>query len=156
MRLRLVAAGTRLPDWVNAGYQHYASRLPRECALDLTEIPLGVRGKNKDPARAVSEEEKRMLVLPRGGDIVVAMEVMGKQFNSGQLARHMEGWFAGGGDVLFMIGGPDGLGDGCRERANLKWSLSTLTLPHGLVRILLAEQLYRAWSILRNHPYHRA
>lgn len=130
--------------------------MPRECALELIEIPLGARGKSKNPARAVADEEKRMLALPRPGDVVVAMEVAGKRFDSEALALRMQEWFASGGDVLFMIGGPDGLGDGCRKRADLQWSLSTLTLPHGLVRIVLAEQLYRAWSISRNHPYHRA
>lgn len=156
MRFRLVAAGTRLPEWVNTGFQHYAARMPRECSLELTEIALGARGKSQNPARAVADEEKRMLALPRAGDVVVAMEVTGRQFDSEALAVRMQEWFASGGDVLFMIGGPDGLGDDCRKRAALQWSLSALTLPHGLVRIVLAEQLYRAWSIIRNHPYHRA
>lgn len=156
MRFRVVAAGTRQPDWVNEGVQHYAGRLPRECALEIVEIPLGTRSKGQDTARAVAEEQKRMLAVPRGGDIVVALEVTGKQFDSEELARRMQNWFGAGGDVIFMIGGPDGLGDGCLERAGLKWSLSRLTLPHGLVRIMLAEQLYRAWAILKNHPYHRA
>lgn len=156
MRFRVVAAGTRLPAWVNAGFKHYAERMPRECSLELLEIPLGARGKNKNQVRAVADEEKRMLALPRAGDIIVAMEVAGRQFDSEGIAQRMQEWFASGGDVLFMIGGPDGLGEGCRKQASLQWSLSALTLPHGLVRILLAEQLYRAWSIGRNHPYHRA
>ncbi len=144
-----------MPDWVYAGFEHYAARMPRECALELTEIPLGVRRKNQDSSRAVAEEEKRMLALPNAGDVIVALEVEGRQFGSEKLAKRMQEWFVSGGDVVFMIGGPDGLGAGCRERAGLQWSLSELTLPHGLVRILVAEQLYRAWSILKNHPYHR-
>ncbi|NNF52044.1 MAG: 23S rRNA (pseudouridine(1915)-N(3))-methyltransferase RlmH [Gammaproteobacteria bacterium] len=156
MRFRLVAAGTRMPEWVNAGFRYYAQRMPRECAVELVEIPLGARGKSQNPRRAIEEESKKMLAVPRPGDVVLAMEVSGRQIGSEKLASRMQGWFEGGGDVLIMIGGPDGLGEACRERAALQWSLSDLTLPHGLVRIVVAEQLYRAWSILRNHPYHRA
>ncbi len=156
MRMRVLAAGTRMPGWVNDGFNDYACRLPQECALSLKEIPLGARGKGQAVARAVLEEEKRMLAVPRPGDTVVALEISGKALDSEGLAQRMAGWFAAGGDVFFMIGGPDGLGSGCRRRADFEWSLSPLTLPHGLVRVLLAEQLYRAWSILRNHPYHRA
>ncbi len=155
MRFRLVAAGTRMPAWVNQGFEFYADRLPRECALELVEIPLGARSKGMDPGRAVLAEEKRMLAVPGAKDTVVAMEVGGTQMDSERLAARMDQWFAGGGDVIFLIGGPDGLGSGCRRRAGLQWSLSRLTLPHGLVRIVLAEQLYRAWSILKHHPYHR-
>lgn len=155
MRFRVLAAGTRMPAWVTKGFEYYATRLPRERSLELTEIPLGRRSKGQPASRAIVEEEQRMLAVPRAGDTVVALEVAGRQFTSEQLAEKMAGWFRDGGDVIFMIGGPDGLGAGCRARASLEWSLSTLTLPHGLVRVLLAEQLYRANCILSNHPYHR-
>lgn len=156
MHFRLLAVGTRMPDWVNAGFEHYGRRMPRENALELVEIPLGGRGKSRSPDQAVAAEEKRMLAAVSPGDTVVALEVAGRKFSSEGLAAQMQQWFVSGGDVVFMIGGPDGLGDGCRARANLHWSLSPLTLPHGLARIVVAEQLYRAWSITRNHPYHRA
>lgn len=155
MRLRVLAAGTRMPAWVGQGFEYYAARMPRERALELTEIPLGKRSKSQPASRAVAEEEQRMLAVPRAGDTVVALEVTGRQFSSEQLAGRMADWFRDGGDVIFMIGGPDGLGAGCRGRASLEWSLSALTLPHGLVRVILAEQLYRAHCILGNHPYHR-
>ncbi len=155
MRFRVLAAGTKMPAWVVQGFDDYAGRLPREASLELTEIPLGKRGKGLPAIRAVEDEEKRMLAIPGAGDTVVALEVGGRQFTSEELAQRMARWFNDGGDVIFMIGGPDGLGAGCRARASLEWSLSALTLPHGLVRVVLAEQLFRAHSILSNHPYHR-
>lgn len=145
-----------MPAWVNEGVNDYALRLPRECALELHEVPLGKRSKKSDSARAMLDEAKRMLALTRTGDQVVALEVSGKQLDSAGLASRMDKWFASGGDVVLMIGGPDGLAPACRERADFEWSLSKLTLPHALVRVLVAEQLYRAYSILNNHPYHRA
>ena len=155
MKLKLLAAGTRMPAWVREGFDTYAARLPRECRLVLTEIPLGARGKGKDPARAMADESRRMLGAVGPGDEVVALEVKGRPLDTPGLARRLEGWLQGGRDVSLLIGGPDGLHPDCRERAGLQWSLSPLTLPHALVRILVAEQLYRAWSILHNHPYHR-
>lgn len=155
MKIYLIAVGDRMPDWVTQGYQEYAKRLPPECALHLVEIETGKRGKNADIERAIRNEGERMLAaLPRGCR-VIALDVQGRQWGTPELAQRMEGWMQGGGDVALLVGGPDGLASACLERADGLWSLSPLTLPHPLVRIVLAEQLYRAWSILKGHPYHR-
>lgn len=156
MRLKLVAAGTRMPGWVRDGVDDYAARMPGNCRIEVIEIPVARRGTRQDPARALEKEAKKMLAVPKPGDHVVALEVDGRQLDSEGLARRLERWIRAGGDVVFLIGGPDGLGPGCRERAGFVWSLSKLTLPHALVRVVLAEQLYRANAILANHPYHRA
>ncbi|HLF98795.1 MAG TPA: 23S rRNA (pseudouridine(1915)-N(3))-methyltransferase RlmH [Methylococcaceae bacterium] len=156
MRLELIAVGERMPAWVREGYDEYAKRLPRECALHLREIEPGARGKSQDPARAVALEGERMLAaLPKGAR-VVALDVKGVEHATEELAGRLETWLADGRDVALLVGGPDGLAPECLARAEERWSLSRLTLPHPLVRVVLAEQLYRAWSILRNHPYHRA
>lgn len=145
-----------MPGWVQQGFDEYAKRLPRECALRLVEIAPGRRGKNADIARAIRDEGKRMLAaIPRGAR-VIALEVDGRQWSTGRLSQQLEGWMAGGQDIALLVGGPEGLSDEARAAAAQLWSLSPLTLPHPLVRVILAEQLYRAWSILRNHPYHRA
>lgn len=156
MKLTLVAAGTRLPDWVNAGYAEYARRLPRECRLELIEIPLGRRGKGAPATRAVSEEGERMLAALPADAAAIALDVEGKAWSTGDLARQLRKWLADGRDRAFLIGGPDGLAAPARARAETAWSLSPLTLPHGLVRVIAAEALYRAWSVTAGLPYHRA
>jgi len=144
-----------MPAWVQQGYQEYARRLPRECSLCLREISLGRRGKGADMQRAVRDEGVRMLAaLPRVCR-AIALDQRGRTWSTEELAGQLEGWLAGRQDLALLVGGPDGLAESCLERANALWSLSPLTLPHPLVRILVAEQLYRAWSILSNHPYHR-
>ncbi len=156
MNIHLISVGTRMPRWVEEGYQEYARRLPGECALKLVEIAPGHRGKGADLARAIRGEGERMLkAIPRNC-YVVALDVRGRSWSTGQVSGKLEEWLAGGCDVALLVGGPEGLADSCLERADSCWSLSTLTLPHPLVRVVVAEQLYRAWSILRNHPYHRA
>lgn len=156
MRLELIAVGERMPAWVRDGYGEYAKRLPRECALVLREIEPGARGKSQDVARAVALEGERMLAaLPKGAR-VVALDVKGAGHSTDELAARLQTWLADGRDVALLIGGPDGLAPECLARADERWSLSRLTLPHSLVRVVVAEQLYRAWSLLRNHPYHRA
>lgn len=154
MLLKLLAAGTKLPQWIQQGYREYAQRMPRECRLELFEVALGGRSDAADKAKA--DECERMLRAIRREDYVVALDVAGKQFDTPKLARQLQEWMFAGHDVVILIGGPDGLGDGCLERANLRWSLSPLTFPHTVVRVMVAEQLYRAASILKNHPYHRA
>ena len=154
MRLRLVAAGTRMPGWIDEGLRDYAGRMPRECRLELKEIPLGRRAKNADPARAVAEEGRRMLSAAKGCGRV-CLDVRGQSVGTPALARRLEAWMQGGRDIALLIGGPDGLDPACLAGADWRWSLSPLTLPHALVRVLVAEQLYRAWSILAGHPYHR-
>lgn len=156
MRLRLVCVGQKMPDWVVQGYQEYARRMPPELPLELTEIALAHRGKNPDIERLRQREGEAVLAACGRGDQIVALEVKGRAWSTEDLAAQLERWQQDGRDVSFMVGGPDGLSRECRDRADQQWSLSPLTLPHPLVRILLAEQLYRAWSVTRNHPYHRA
>lgn len=156
MQINLIAVGTRMPAWVDDGFQAYARRLPRECALKLTEIPLGRRSKAQPIERAVSEEGKRMLAATTESQHIVALDIQGHGWSTEELAAHMRDWMHGGRDVSLMVGGPDGLADELLARARQRWSLSPLTLPHPLVRVLLAEQLYRAWTIIGGHPYHRA
>ncbi len=145
-----------MPEWVNQGYNEYARRMPPELSLDLVEIPLAHRGKNPDIPRLMQREGDAILSTLGPRDRVIALEVGGRNWSTEKLAGQLESWQLDGRDVSFLVGGPDGLADACRDRADQLWSLSALTLPHPLVRILLAEQLYRAWSITRNHPYHRA
>ena len=156
MRIRLIAVGTRMPAWVETAYADYAGRLPRELRLELMEIPVATRGKNPDIARLKQQEGERMLKLVSERDRVIALDERGQGWSSEELAQRLARWQQDGLDVDLLVGGPDGLADGCQQRAESRWSLSPLTLPHALVRVLLAEQLYRAWSLLANHPYHRA
>jgi 23S rRNA (pseudouridine1915-N3)-methyltransferase len=156
MQIHLIAVGDKMPRWVVEGYNEYAKRLPFECALRLTEIAGGKRGKNADIARIMRDESERLVAAVPKGAAVVALEVGGKSWSTAQLAHKLDGWMNNGRDLALLVGGPDGLGDEARAVATELWSLSPLTLPHPLVRVVLAEQLYRAWSILRNHPYHRA
>lgn len=156
MRLRLICVGQKMPEWVSQGYNEYARRMPPELALDLVEIPMAHRGKNPDIPRLMQREGDAILSVLGQRDRVIALEVGGRNWSTEKLASQLEGWQQDGRDVSFLVGGPDGLADACRARADQMWSLSALTLPHPLVRILLAEQLYRAWSVTRNHPYHRA
>ena len=145
-----------MPEWVSQGYNEYARRMPPELSLDLVEIPLAHRGKNPDIPRLMQREGDAILSALGPRDRVIALEVGGRNWSTEKLAGQLESWQLDGRDVSFLVGGPDGLADICRDRADQLWSLSALTLPHPLVRILLAEQLYRAWSVTRNHPYHRA
>lgn len=154
MRLRLVAAGTRMPGWVSDGFDDYVRRLPRELSLELRQIPLGHRAKGTPSDRAVAAEGEKMLAASRGCR-VVCLEVAGRALSTPQLAARLRGWMNAGQPVAFLIGGPDGLSPDCRAAAFLEWSLSPLTLPHGLVRVVVAEQIYRAWTVIKGHPYHR-
>ena len=156
MQIHLIAVGDKMPRWVQQGFEEFAKRLPAECALRLVEIPAGKRGKNADIARILRDESSRMLAALPKGATPIALEVGGRPWSTEQLAEQLEGWMQSGQDVALLVGGPEGLGEGVRAATRLQWSLSPLTLPHPLVRVVLAEQLYRAWSILRNHPYHRA
>jgi 23S rRNA (pseudouridine1915-N3)-methyltransferase len=152
-RLRLLAVGTRMPGWVQEGFEDYRKRLPRDCALELREIALARRG--ADVARGVRDEGEALLAALDDDEFVVALEVGGRMLSTPDLATRLGSWRDEGQRVAFLVGGPEGLAEACRARAREQWSLSRLTLPHPLVRILLAEQLYRAWSLLAGHPYHR-
>ncbi|MGH8283125.1 MAG: 23S rRNA (pseudouridine(1915)-N(3))-methyltransferase RlmH [Gammaproteobacteria bacterium] len=156
MRIHLLAAGTRLPSWINDGFNEYASRMPPECKLLLKEIPLGAGRRGGDAARAVAQEGVKMLAAIPASAGVIALDVRGKGFSTEELSRQLSRWLQDGRDLALLIGGPDGLAPDCLARAELKWSLSPLTLPHGLVRVLVVEQIYRVWSLLKGHPYHRA
>lgn len=156
MLLRLIAAGTRLPAWIADGYADYAARFGPKLRLELLEIPVTPRMKNTDLARARAEEGRRMQAAIEPGMYVVALEVGGKPLSTGMLAQWLAQRLQEGRDVALLVGGPDGLEPALSRQAGLRWSLSPLTFPHGLVRVMVAEQLYRAQSILEGHPYHRA
>jgi 23S rRNA (pseudouridine1915-N3)-methyltransferase len=156
MRIHLIAVGTRMPAWVTQAYQDYAKRLPRECTLRLVEIPLGQRGKTRTAAQSRNEEGRQMLAaLPRDC-LVVALDVEGQPWSTETLADNLQQWLGSGRDVALLVGGPDGLSPDCLARAERRWSLSALTYPHALVRVIVAEQLYRAWTLSTGHPYHRS
>ncbi|MEQ5802492.1 23S rRNA (pseudouridine(1915)-N(3))-methyltransferase RlmH [Halomonas sp. H10-9-1] len=155
MKVRLLAVGTRMPAWVNEGVEEYRKRLPRDFALTVEEIAPGQRGKNADLSRAMASEAERIRARLRGDEHVVALEVGGKAWSTERLAEQAEAWRLAGRDVALLVGGPDGLAAELSAAADQRWSLSPLTLPHPLVRILLAEQLYRAWTLMVGHPYHR-
>lgn len=156
MKLNLWAVGTKMPAWVTDGYQEYAKRLPRDCSLHLHEIAPAKRGKSGSAAQWMREEGERLLAAIPNDHHVIALDVKGKTWSTEQLSQQLQNWQQDGRDVSLIVGGPDGLSDACLKRANQSWSLSALTFPHPLVRIVMAEQLYRAWTILQNHPYHRA
>lgn len=155
MLIHLVSAGVRRRAWERSGFEEYARRLPPHCALRLVEVPLGARPGGRLSPRALAEEGARMLAAVPRGAAVVALDQRGERWDSEALAAQLESWLAGGRDRALLVGGPDGLAPACRERAERTWSLSPLTLPHGLVRVLVAEAIYRAWSLLSGHPYHR-
>jgi 23S rRNA (pseudouridine1915-N3)-methyltransferase len=156
MKLKGIAVGTKMPPWVEMGVQEYSKRLPRDMPLEFIEIPIGNRAKNANLARAVKQESDQILAQVKPQDHVIALEVTGSNWSTEKLAKQMQNWQMQGQNIIFLIGGPDGLSDACRARANQQWSFSALTLPHPIVRIILSEQLYRAWSITQNHPYHRS
>lgn len=156
MRIYLLAVGRRMPAWADAAYAEYAQRLQRECRLELKEIEPAQRSKTTPAARAMNEEAARIeAALPKNARIIV-LDERGRSLGSAQLAEQMQQWMNDGRDVALLIGGADGLAPEIKARAEASWSLSAMTLPHALARVVIAEQLYRAWSILKNHPYHRA
>ncbi|HLI19333.1 MAG TPA: 23S rRNA (pseudouridine(1915)-N(3))-methyltransferase RlmH [Rhodanobacteraceae bacterium] len=155
MRARLLAVGERMPGWVATGFAEYAKRLSRDFPLELVEIKPGARGKGRDDARAVADEGAAILTaVPRDAQLV-ALDGRGAAWTSEQLARQLSNWRMAGRELAFAIGGPDGHARDVLQRADQCWSLGPLTLPHMLVRLVVAEQLYRAVTILNGHPYHR-
>ncbi len=143
MKIRLITIGHKAPGWLQEGYQDYIKRLPASCALELIEIP------------AEKRPEEKMLASIKADNHVVALDVKGKCWSTEQLAEKLQGWLQSGKNIDLLVGGADGLSPECLAKAQEKWSLSTLTFPHMLVRLIVAEQIYRAHSILQNHPYHR-
>jgi 23S rRNA (pseudouridine1915-N3)-methyltransferase len=156
MKCRLIAAGTRLPDWINSGFREYQKRLRAPLVLQLHEIAVATRRAGENPDRAIVREGADMLAALGRDDYVVALEIAGKSMNTLQLSGWLAERLREGRPLALLIGGPDGLAPQCCDRADQRWSLSPLTLPHGLVRVVVAEQLYRAVSLLAGHPYHRA
>ena len=155
MQLIVAAVGHKMPAWIEAGFQEYAKRMPPECRLLLKEIKPIERSSGKNAETVMAQERIRIeAALPKGGR-VIALDEHGAHMTTVQLSQQLSIWQQQGGDVSFVIGGADGLDAGFKKNADLLLRLSNMTLPHGLVRVILAEQLYRAWSILRNHPYHR-
>lgn len=156
MKIYLIAVGNKMPRFVEEGYQEYAKRFPSDCSLELIEIPAGKRGKNADIERITAKEGELMIQAIPKGALVVTLDIPGKMYNTEQLAQELNNWKMSGRDVALLVGGPEGLAPACKKLAEKSWSLSPLTLPHPIVRIVLAESLYRAWSVTENHPYHRA
>lgn len=155
MQIELIAVGAKMPDWINTAWQDYTKRLPKDWQLNLTEIPAGKRGKNAPIERILQEEGERILKAAQDCDVVIALDRIGRAISSQNLAQQCQAWHDSRQRVALLIGGPEGLSSSCLDASQQCWSLSTLTFPHPVVRIVIAEQVFRAWSILHNHPYHR-
>lgn len=155
MKVRLVAIGERMPGWVEEGFAEYTKRLSGEIRLELVEVTAGKRTKTSDLVRIREAEGERMLAALRPDDRVVALDLRGKSHTTESMAEELRRTLPEGRDIALLVGGPEGLADCALARARERWSLSALTLPHPLVRIVVAEQVYRCWSLLRGHPYHR-
>lgn len=155
VRIQIVAVGTKMPSWVSTGVDEFIRRFPSDMPVSFTEIPAGKRGKNADIKRILEKEGEQMLAAIPKGNRIVTLEVTGKPWDTPTLAKQLDNWKMDGRDVSLLIGGPEGLAPECIAASGQKWSLSALTLPHPLVRIILTESLYRAWSVTQNHPYHR-
>lgn len=155
MQLLVAAAGQRMPAWVQQAWAEYAGRFPRGLSLDLKEVALARRSRNATVDSLRDAEGRALLAAAPASYRLVALDERGKQWSTAELAEQLETWMREERGVCFLVGGPDGLPQTCRERAQDLWSLSRLTLPHPMVRAVLAEQLYRAWTVTQNHPYHR-
>jgi 23S rRNA (pseudouridine1915-N3)-methyltransferase len=156
VRIHIIAIGQKMPDWVETACADFIRRMPPEISIVLNALPLIRRGKNPDIRRIVRDESLRLLDALPAGSQLIALDVRGRRLSSEKLAGMMREWLDTGTDIAFVIGGPDGLSEELLQRAKRTVSLSDMTFPHALVRVMLVEQLYRAWSILNNHPYHRA
>jgi 23S rRNA (pseudouridine1915-N3)-methyltransferase len=155
MRIRLLAVGQKMPDWVTEGYQEYAKRLQDDVRLELVEIPAAKRGRHNDTDAWKRQEAEALQAAIHPSDRVVALDVLGKPWSTENLRDRTAQWLQGGQNIALLVGGPDGLAPDLLAQASERWSLSPLTLPHPLVRIVVAEQIYRAWTLLKGHPYHR-
>jgi 23S rRNA (pseudouridine1915-N3)-methyltransferase len=145
-----------MPVWVEQACREYIKRLPRELQFDTIEVPIIRRGKNPDIERIVRDESRKVMASIPAGSFIIALDVAGKMISTEALAQNLDGWMQQAQDIAILIGGPDGLSEELLQQVNRSLSLSDMTFPHPLVRIIIIEQLYRAWSIISNHPYHRA
>ena len=155
MKIKLIAVGTKMPAWVETAFNTYAQRLPKDCCLELIEIPVAKRSKNQLADKWKEKEGQLILKAIEPSDWVVALEVNGQNWTTEKLAQQITSWQGRGCNIVLLVGGPDGLSQECLSRAQQKWSLSALTFPHPMVRVILSETIYRAWSVTVNHPYHR-
>ena len=155
MHIRLIAVGDRQPGWVDDAVKIYTARFPREWQFKIEQVATARRSKKNKSEQAMEAESAQILSRIRKTEQVILLDERGKQMTSQQLAGKLGDWQSDGRDLCFVIGGPDGVAPSCRERADSSWSLSQLTLPHGLARVLFAEQMYRAWALQTGHPYHR-
>ncbi|MBI5429454.1 MAG: 23S rRNA (pseudouridine(1915)-N(3))-methyltransferase RlmH [Nitrosomonadales bacterium] len=155
MKLMIVSVGHKMPDWITAGFNEYAKRMPREAQIVLMEIKPEPRTTGKTTAQIMEAEAQRIFSALPQNCLRIALDERGAQPTTKQLSAQLEDWMQGGRDVAFIVGGADGLHDTVKQAAQQLLALSTLTLPHAFVRVLLAEQLYRAHSLMHNHPYHR-
>ena len=155
MKVHLIAVGKKMPEWINSGYAEFSKRMPPELQIDLIEITPSVRNKTTPTEKNIKEEAKRIQSAIPANSRLIVLDEKGKNFSSIALSKKMESWLPMGQDIVLVIGGADGIDPKIKQQADEKWSLSSFTLPHALVRVVVAEQLYRAWSILKGHPYHR-
>ena len=155
MQIKLIAVGTRMPKWVEQGYQEYAQRMPNLCSLELVEIVAKKRGKNADTARILRDEANALKAAIPNGSLTIALDRKGKHIDTESLAGYLQTWIDESQNVAILIGGPEGIDPNYLTQISIKWSLSAMTFAHPVVRVMLAEQLYRAWSINANLPYHR-
>ena len=155
MRLNLIAVGKRMPIWVDTAFIEYSKRLPKNINFNLTEITPANRNKNRNSDESKKIEEKKINAVISSDDLIIALDVKGKLIRSLSLSKKLNTWIDNQQQISILIGGADGLSSSIKKTADEIWSLSEMTLPHGLVRIIIIEQLYRAWSIISNHPYHR-
>ncbi len=155
MRIDIIAVGKRMPDWIDKAVNQYQKRLPDHLNFSLTEITPASRTKKNSIENYQRQEEEKIMAAIKPGSQTLVLDEHGKQFGSAELAKIMKQWMDDNQSVSFIIGGADGISDTLKKQSHSLWSLSALTLPHGLVRVLLTEQIYRAWTILNNHPYHR-
>ncbi len=155
MRIMLIAVGKSMPAWIAAGFEEYAGRLPADCRLELIEVTAQRRGRRPDTTQIRREECVRLQAAVPPGAWTVALDEKGRGWDTRELARQLARWREEETQVALLVGGSDGLDPACREQARQVWSLSALTLPHMLVRVVVAEQIYRAWTIVAGHPYHR-
>lgn len=156
MHIHLIAVGQKMPVWVEQACNEYIKRLPRELQFDTIEVPIIRRGKKPDIQRIVRDESRKVMASVPPGCLTIALDVAGKKISTEMLAQNLDNWMQQGQDIAILIGGPDGLSDEMLKQVDRSLSLSEMTFPHPLVRIIIIEQLYRAWSIISNHPYHRA